>query len=299
LVVKFTRLILLVTFLLAACVQGAPATPVLPTDLPAPTTREIASPVPTPLGFSPILYRRLLFRFFEFQVIGGIQNERWIAADDMAKYIQPGQKFDIYAPDGFAGEAALVDYGFFMQPSLCGAYYVGSDFDLDVPGLVGVSRGWDVTFRPSQDLPVGTPVYQQAVGDWLVSRGISQPDVRITRVVRVDIEGDGVNEVFINASRFLEETGHNTEIGDYSILLMRKVVGDIVVTVPVVAEVYISPTPELTFPFTYSPVNFLDLNGDGILEVIVGISRWEGDGVMVYQVAGVNMTQALMSVCAE
>ena len=137
------------------------------------------------------------------------------------------------------------------------------------------------------------------MGDWLVSQGVTGPDVSITRVVRVDIEGDGVDEVFINASRFLEETGHNTEMGDYSILLMRKVVGEVVVTVPVVADVYISPTAELSFPFTYLLVNFLDLNGDGFLEVIVDVSRWEGSGVMVYQVDGVNVTQALMSVCAE
>jgi len=281
-VVKFSGAVLLVSFSLAACLQGVPPTPVLPTGVPEPTPTQISSPVPTPLEFSPVLYRRSLFRFFEFQVIGGIQNERWLAAGEVAEYIQPGQAFDVYAPDGFAGEASLVDYGIFIQPSRCGAYYVGSDLDLDVPGLVGVARGWNVTYRRSQDLPMDTLVYQGAVGDWLVSQGVTQPEVRITRVVRVDIEGDGVDEVFINA-----------------ILLMRKVVGDSVVTVPVVTDVYISPTAELTFPYTYLLVNLLDLNGDGFLEVIVDVSRWEGDGVMVYQVDGVNVTQALMSVCTE
>jgi len=289
----------LVSFSLSACVQGSPATPVPRTDVPEPTATETSSLVPTPLEFSPILYRRSLFRFFEFQVIGGIQNEHWLSAGEVAEHVQPGQTFDIYAPDGFAGEASLVDYGLFMQPSMCGAYYVGSDFDLDVPGLVGVARGIGITYRPSQDLPVDTPVYQQAVGDWLVSQGVPQPNVQITRIVRVDIEGDGVDEVFINASRFLDESGHNTELGDYSILLMRKVVEDSVATVPVVADVYVSPTAELTFPFTYLLVNALDLNGDGILEAIIDVSRWEGEGVMIYQVDGVNVTQALMSVCAE
>ncbi len=232
-------------------------------------------------------------------MVGGTQNERWLAADEVAEYIRPDQTFDIYAPEGFAGEASIVNDGFFMQPSLCGAYYIGTDFGLDVPGLVGVARGWDVTFRPSQDLPLDTPVYRQAVADWLVSQGVPQPDVRITRVVRVDLEGDGVDEVFINASRFLDESGHNTELGDYSILLMRRVAGDSVVTVPLVADVYLSPTAELSFPFTYLLVNALDLNRDGTLEVIVDVSRWEGDGVLVYQVDGVNVTQVLMSVCAQ
>jgi len=309
---KCTRTILL-SFLLAACAPGLPSVspsptdmppatkvvPPSPTELPTSTPTEIATGTPSAIEFSPILYRRYLFRYYEFQVVGGIQNGHWLTADEITDDVQLGQAFDIYAPYGLAGAASIVDYGFHMEPALCGIYYVGSDYAPDIPNLIGVAQGWNVTYRPWQELPTDAPVYQQAVADWLLSQGIAQPDVKITRILRVDIEGDGVDEVFINASRFLEETGHMTEQGDYSIILMRKLVGNSVVTVPIVADVYISSIAEMTFPFTYSLANLLDLNQDGILDVIVEVARWEGNGVIIYQVGGVNVAQALISVCTE
>lgn len=247
------------------------------------------------MNFSPILYRRHLSRYYEFQVIGGVQDGNWLAADAVTDKIQFEQTFDLYALTGFAGRAVTKDYGVPLFNPRCGEMYIGSDFSTDIPNLIGLIQGWDVTYRPWQEIPVDMPVYRQAVADWL---GISPPEVRVTRILRVDIDGDDVDEVFISAAHFEDESGHMTEQGDYSIILMRKVDGNEVLTVPVVADVYTSQSAELTFPFTYSLAGLLDLNRDGNLELIVEVARWEGGGVAIYQVDGMNVVQALSSFCS-
>jgi hypothetical protein len=65
---------------------------------------------------------------------------------------------------------------------------------------------------------------------------------------------------------------------------MRKVVGNEAVTLPIVSDVYDSQ--EIAFPNAYLPSNFIDLNQDGILELVVDVQRWEADGAAVYQVNG-------------
>jgi hypothetical protein len=90
-----------------------------------------------------------------------------------------------------------------------------------------------------------------------------------------------------------------TEAGDYSLVLMRKLTGNIVLTISVVEDVYTSQEPELRFPFTYSIANFIDLNQDGILELVVEINRWEGFGAAVYEVDGQEVNQVLREICAQ
>jgi hypothetical protein len=53
----------------------------------------------------------------------------------------------------------------------------------------------------------------------------------------------------------------------------------------------------MTYPRTYSLANFIDLNQDGVLEVVVGFEKWEGFGAMVYQVNAQELTQALQAGC--
>ena len=71
---------------------------------------------------------------------------------------------------------------------------------------------------------------------------------------------------------------------------MRKVIGDSVVTVPVVGDYY-SEAATNRFPSHYSLAFVGDLNGDGRLEVMVGISRWEGSGATIFQCAGYARTK--------
>jgi hypothetical protein len=108
-----------------------------------------------------------------------------------------------------------------------------------------------------------------------------------------------VDEVFLTATHFEDESGHMAEEGDYSIILMRKIVGAEVATVPVVSDLYTAQTAELNFPYTYSIASLLDLNQDGIMELIVEVTRWEGNGVQIYEIDGPNVTQALSAICAQ
>ena len=64
--------------------------------------------------------------------------------------------------------------------------------------------------------------------DGLSSRGLDVASPVIKQVVRTDLEGDGVNEILVVAEDV--SPGFLFELGDYSILFMRKVVDGVVQT---------------------------------------------------------------------
>jgi hypothetical protein len=310
---KVIQTILIASLPLMACSLFSPRAIPMPTPVPAEnltlpaqtTEMPVESPTPLPAAtlsaedFTPILYRNFLSRYYEFQVIGGAQAGNWLPASAIAEQIEFEQAFDVYAPSGFAGVGKAKDYSIPLVNPRCGEAYIGTDFSLDTPYLVGVKQGWQVGYRAWRAIPVDTPVYYGAVADWLRSQGFGLPAVQINRIVLVDLENDGVDEVFINAAYFKDASGHMAEQGDYSIILMRKLVGAEVVTVPVVAELYTNPTADQVFPYTYSLVNLLDLNQDGILDLVVEADRWEVNGALIYQVAGTKVVEVLRSICTQ
>ena len=63
--------------------------------------------------------------------------------------------------------------------------------------MIGLAAAWNALPRKPV-LPDSTQsVYVEAIRDFLKSRGIADPKVQITRVVRVDLEGNGEEEVLI------------------------------------------------------------------------------------------------------
>jgi hypothetical protein len=166
--------------------------------------------------------------------------------------------------------------------------------------MVGVVSGWITEKRATIDLATDDPTYVQAVAEWFQSQGNSPTEIHITRILQADIEGDGVNEILLSASYFKEKSfTFYTETGDYSVVLMRKVIGNNVLTIPLVKDYYVSSIPELemSYPNTYTLAEAVDLNGDGTLEVIVDVRRWEGWGAIVYRVDGQNVREVLRAVC--
>jgi hypothetical protein len=263
----------------------------LPT-FPPPTLTPIIMEKPT--DFSPVLYGGKPYQSTFFILLGGVSRETWLTPEvSIAR---------------FAGEVTYSlhsmtqEYRYFVwgkapefSPT-CKTYFVGTDAALDEPGFVGVVDGWDVTKHPVTELSGDGQFYQQSVVDWLKAEGVSAPQVDSIHVYRVDIEGDGTDEVFISATH-LDESQHTTKAGDYSIILIRQVTGNNAVTKLVVGDVYRSQDLEITYPRTYSLANFIDLNQDGSLEVVVDIQQWEGFGARVFQIDGEDVLPALSAEC--
>jgi len=242
--------------------------------------------------FSPILYGKKYDANTFFILLGGMQGDTWLAPDQATSRFAGAWGYDVYPP---SGEKALI-HGHAPEFSMMGqAYFVGTDVTFYQFGMVGVAQGWQVMQRQAEELPSENEFYQQLVRDWLSQTGVADPQIGIIQIHRVDLEGDGSDEIFITDTRV--EGQHGTKPGDHSIILMRKVVGNEAVTVPILVDMYASVRPGNPFPCTYSIGNFIDLNQDGILEVMVEFERWEGFGAAVYQVDGQNVEEVLGGTC--
>ena len=288
-------------------VTSAPAMPVNTPKPSFPETAPTSTLASQPLGaapalpsFSPILFRNSASPQDNFQLLGAFSEGVWMKDEDALTVMQFEQIVDVYDTNGFHGTTLIHD-STSSNPSFCGLTYIASDPTENSGWQFGFYQGWEVTHRPWTDISTDSSFYNQAVTDWLVSQGISNPNVQISRVMRVDIEGDGMDEVFISASYFKggDPVSPVTEFGDYSLVLMRKLSGNDVIAVPIEADVYHSSQPELTYPWVYTLSGFLDLNQDGNLEVILEAVRWEGTGILVFEVKDRNIIQALNEVCAE
>ena len=247
-----------------------------------------------PTDFSPVLYGGKVNQSTIFLLLGGVSRETWLAPDmSVARFSGEAT----YSLSSISQEAKYFVWGKAPEFSpTCQIYSVGTDTALEEAGFVGVVNSWTISKRPVTELVGDGDFYRQVVIDWLGAEGVAAPEVDSLQVYRVDIEGDGTDEVFISATH-LDGSQHTTKAGDYSILLLRQVIGDEAVTKLVVGDIYHSQEPENTFPRAYSFANFIDLNQDGRLEVVVDVQKWEGYGARVYQIDGEDVIQTLGAEC--
>jgi len=264
----------------------------LPT-FPSPTLDPQAI-VAKPTDFTPVLYGKKFDTDTFFLLLGGASMDAWLTPEVSAMRFSGETTYSLHT--------LHQQYKYFFwgkSPDFtptCQSFTIRTDIDVNEPGMVATLDGWIITKRAVAELSADSEFYRQVVIDWLAGKGVNAPQVGSMHIFRVDLEGDGVDEIFISAAH-LDDSQHTTKAGDYAVVLMRKVVGNEVVTVPLVADTYSSKDLEITYPRTYSLANFIDLNQDGALEVIVDIQGWEKVGAIVFQVNGQNIVEALWTEC--
>lgn len=229
-------------------------------------------------------------------LLGGSQGGKWLTPAATNQKLKGGERYRVYNPVGLLRTVTGNKPTAIEAPPYCEGVL---DIDLTPEQTVGTHFAWGGTANPmprkTTILPNTSQVYRKAIADILISRGIKNPDVRLKRVVQVDLEGDGVNEVLINATR-MEANDAGLVAGNYSLVVLRKVINGKVETIRVVADYY--PNAEPYFSLTdYSLVGIADLNGDGKMELVVYSSFWEADGATVYTVAGRVVARVLGGGC--
>ena len=232
-------------------------------------------------------------------LFGATADGKWMKAEEAAKALQDERTYQVYGLTQSLGEAK----GAKPKPS---EEDVCSDM-LVVPlspkpkGVIALAASWNALPRKPQVLDPTQQVYLDAVRDFLNTKGIKQPKAKIENITRVDLDGDGEEEVLISATNYFqkeEAVPMRSPAGSYSMVLLRRVVPGKVETQLVEGEFYskaYTNTEEFNAPNAYKVIAVLDLDGDGKMEVVVGSSYYEGEETTIYR-CHPKKIEALLSV---
>jgi hypothetical protein len=233
-------------------------------------------------------------------VIGGYAEGKWLTSEAAGKSLSAPET--VYRVFTLAGEAGKVT-GATASPDadVCPDVWMQklsdqADID-DRKHAIGVNAPWDPMPRKSRASSLTQEVYVQAMKAVLSEHGIERPEVKLTQLLRVDLDGDGTDEVLACATRYLpSEVPSSPRAGDYSVVTLRSLIGGKVGTQLVNGEVY-GKADQSAAPNTYEIAGLLDLDGDGALEVLIRSSYYEGGGMTVWQMKKGRLVQVLSIEC--
>ena len=72
--------------------------------------------------------------------------------------------------------------------------------------MIALAAPWNALPRKARDPGCDQQVYVDAARDFLKTKGIEKPKVKIDNIIRVDLDGDGEEEVLISATNYLKNT---------------------------------------------------------------------------------------------
>jgi len=235
-------------------------------------------------------------------LFGATADGKWIKADETAKALSGGTTYQVYGLTEPLGESK----GGKPKPSeedVCSDVLTVSLSPKPKKGVIALAAPWNALPRKPRIADRTQQVYVDAVRDFLKTKGIEQPKVKIDNVLRVDLDGE--DEVLISATNYFSKDDSvpmRSPAGSYSMVLLRRVVSGKIETQLVKGEFYPKPYPKAAqeegrfdAPNAYKVIATLDLDGDGKMEIVVGSNYYEGEAITIYR-CDPKKCEALLSV---
>jgi hypothetical protein len=232
-------------------------------------------------------------------LFGAVSNGKWLKAEETAKAVQADTTYQIYSLTDKVGEAKGSAPKSVDEP--CPDTMEVSLSEKPEDGVIGLAASWNALPRKPRIADTTQHVYVDAVRDFLKTKGIDQPKVKIDNIVHVDLDGDGEDEVLISATNYHKDdrVPMRSPAGSYSMVLLRRVVAGKVETQLVEGEfhpqAYVRRDDSFDAPNAYKVIAVLDLDGDGKMELVVGSNYYEGEEITIYR-CDPKKSEALLSV---
>ena len=221
-------------------------------------------------------------------LLGGFSQGKWLSAQDTAKTLQGGELYQLCTLTQALGR------GRGSKPKYNPSVEVGPDFGITFKPspknkgpVVAVGSRWNAMPRLPQLVTENLQPYVEAAKEILKSKGIAEPQVNLTQVIEIDLDGDGVNEVLVCARRFtMPHLSDVLKDGDYSMVFLHKPDKGTGRNILIAGQFQTVSRPEPGLALTYQVTGLVDANGDGVMEIMVNYTYYEGGGARLYQLKG-------------
>ena len=158
-------------------------------------------------------------------LFGAVSDGKWIKEDATAKLIGDETTYQVYGLMRALGEAKAGKPK--QEGGPCEETLFVSLSPKPEKGVIAIAAPWNALPRKPQVTDPTQNVYVDAVRDFLKTKGIVQPKVKIDGILRVDLEGDGEDEVLISTTNYFSKDHRmpmRSPAGSYSMVLLRRVV---------------------------------------------------------------------------